>query len=58
MTTELSQPTIYPITPDNNPEIWALVQPCLSAHADHLERVHDGYCYLCQVWLDYHNLPK
>jgi hypothetical protein len=20
-------------------------------HADHAERVHEGYCYECQVWL-------
>ena len=43
--------TIYEITPDNNPEIWALLQPHLPPHADHLDRVHDGYCYQCQEWI-------
>jgi len=43
--------TTYEITPDNNPEIWALIQPNLPPHEDHLERVHDGYCYECQEWL-------
>ena len=41
----------YEITPDNNPEIWATLQPHLGGHEDHLDRVHDGYCYLCQEWI-------
>ena len=44
--------TIYEITPDNDPEVWAKLQPHLPPHADHLDRVHDGYCYQCQEWIE------
>ena len=44
--------TTYEITPDNNPEVWDRLQSYLPEHASHLDRVHDGYCYQCQIWIE------
>ena len=48
----LLPPNLINIDPAEHPELWAQLQPILPAHADHFDRVHYGYCYLCQVWLE------
>jgi hypothetical protein len=32
-------------------QIESLAFACGEKHRDHAERVHEGFCYKCQVWL-------
>lgn len=51
----MSRIETHELTLDNDPEIWAILQPYMAEHAAHLDRVHDGYCYHCQAWIEDEN---